>query len=208
MVISCQEMIAVLDFRQYKMDVALNYNLGSQVNGTCDREARPKFWYALKVRSCCERKVEKKLNTLSIDTYVPLRQETRQWSDRTKKISIILIPMVVLIKIEPERIPEVKKLSFVFDIFKFPGQKVPAKIPPEQIESLKFLVDSSNGQIDFKPTDFKLGDNVTIWRGDLKGLSGIIKENSNGKAKIGVIIDLLGCATAEISISDLKKRNQ
>lgn len=190
------------------MDQTLINRKGSPVNGIGDREARPKFWYAVQVRSCCERKVEQKLKTFGIETYIPMRHETRQWSDRKKKIYIVLIPMVVLIKVEPELLPDVKKLSFVYDILKYPGQKAPAIIPSEQVEHLKYMVDLSNGELDFKPKEYKLGDNVTIWRGDLKGLSGKIKEDSNGRAKIGVIVDLLGCAIAEISISDIKLTQQ
>lgn len=182
-------------------------NIMPVVNVATDREACPKFWYAAQVRSCCERTVAKKLSLLGITTYVPLRKETRQWSDRKKKISVVLMPMIVLLNVEPQKIPEIKKLSFIYDILKFPGHNAPAIIPSEQIYKLKLMVEFSNGQVEFTPTDFKAGDNVTICRGDLKGVSGTIKEDSNGKVRIGIIIDLLGCAIAEIPISDLKLIN-
>lgn len=179
----------------------------STVAVTGEREACPKFWYAVQVRSCCERKVAKKLDALGLTTYVPLRQEMRQWSDRKKKISIVLIPMIVFLNVETEKLSEIKKYSFVYDILRFPGQPHPAIIPSEQIHNLKFMIESSHGQVDFQSVDFKSGDNVIVCRGDLKGLTGTIKENSNGKARIGVVIDLLGCAIAEISISDLQLLN-
>lgn len=176
----------------------------SAVNGTGDREAYPKYWYAAQVRSCCEKKVANKLNGLGVETYVPFREEIRQWSDRKKKISVVLIPMVVFLHIEPDRITEVQQLSFVYEILKYPGQKSPAIIPTEQIDCLKSMIRASNGQIDFNATTFNAGDHVIVWKGKLQGLSGKIKEDSTGKVKIRVIIDLLGSATAEISVSDLK----
>lgn len=180
------------------------FNIPPVVNVTTDREACPKFWYAAQVRSCCEKKVEKKLNALGIKTYVPVRQEIRQWTDRKKKIAIVLIPMIVLLNVEPDKLFEIKKFSFIYDILKFPGQKEPAIIPSEQIDKLKLMVEYSSGQIEFKPSDFKAGDNVMICRGNLKGISGTIKEDSTGRVRIGIIIDFLGCAIAEIPVSDLK----
>lgn len=183
-------------------------DMNSVVNVITDREACSKCWYVAQVRSCCERKVANRLKDLGIETYVPLREEMRQWSDRKKKVSVVLIPMVVFLYVEPEKVIEIQKLSFIYGILKYPGQKYPAIIPLEQIQCLKFMVESSNGQVDFIPSKFKVGDNVIVLRGNLKGLSGIIKEDSNGKIRIGIILDLLGCATAEIPVSNLKLINQ
>lgn len=198
------------DYQPIRVDKSPNadVNTSSVVNVTTDREAYPKHWYVAQVRSCCERKVANKLKDLGIETYVPLKEEIRQWSDRKKKVSVVLIPMAVFLNIESEKILDIQKLSFVYGILKYPGQKSPAIIPAEQIQCLKFMVETSNGQVDFSPSTFKVGDNVSILRGNLKGLSGTIKEDSNGKVKIGVILDLLGCATAEIPVYNLKLIDQ
>lgn len=174
-------------------------------NVTTDREACSKIWYAAHVRSCCEKRVAQKLDALGVETFVPTRKEVRQWSDRKKKVEIVLIPMVVFLHIEPEKLLEIQQLSFIFGLLKVPGQKRPAQIPSNQIERLKFMVGYSKGCVEFIPQDFYVGDYVIICRGGLKGLSGFVKENTKGKTKIGVIIDYLGCATVEVSKTDIHK---
>lgn len=186
-------------------------NISNQVStviGTADREARSKKWYAVHVRSCCEKKVAQKLRSLGINTYLPIQKEVRQWSDRNKAVDVILIPMIIFIELEYERILEIKKLSFIYDFLKAPGQKEPAIIPDNQIEALKYMVGDGENGIVFSREDYSKGKFVTIRRGKLKGLSGYVKDNSNGKTKIGIVIDLLGCATVEVHISDLKPIQQ
>lgn len=183
-------------------------DLVSTVNGTADREARQKKWYAVHVRSCCEKKVAQKLKSLGINTYLPIQKEVRQWSDRNKTVDVILIPMIIFIELEFERILEVKKLSFIYDFLKAPGEKEPAIIPDNQIEALKYMVGNGNNEVEFSREDYSKGEFVTICRGKLKGLNGYVKADSNGKTKIGIVIDLLGCATVEVHISDLKQIQQ
>ena len=187
------------------METITEFNtLKSPANGTGDREARSKRWYAVNVRSCCERKVAQKLKSLGINTYVPIQKEIRQWSDRKKIVDIILIPMIIFIELEHERIHEVNQLSFVYDFVKAPGQKQPAIIPDYQIENLMFMVGDGDNGISFSQNDYSTGKLVSICRGKLKGLSGYVKNGSNGKTKIGIVINYLGCATVEVQISDLK----
>lgn len=176
--------------------------------GTDDREAYPEYWYAAQVRSCCERKVAQKLQAAGIESYVPTKTESRQWSDRVKKVAVILIPMIVFVHTSPEKLPELQQLSFIFGFLKAPGHKEPAVIPDKQIESLQLMINSRNDTIEFASQDFRAGDSVTICEGSLKGLSGYIKENSGSKAKIGVVIDLLGSATVEVLKSDIKFTTQ
>ena len=66
-------------------------------NGTTDREAYPKRWFAVLVQMCTEKKVGEKLNKMKIENYVPTQQEIHLWSDRKKKIDRVVIPMVVFI---------------------------------------------------------------------------------------------------------------
>ena len=71
--------------------------IDSVVNGTTDREARPKRWIAAIVQMCTEKKVSEKLNNLKIENYVPTQLEIHQWSDRKKKVERIVIPMIVFV---------------------------------------------------------------------------------------------------------------
>ena len=65
---------------------ALNSPIGASVNGTDDREARPKRWIAALVQVRSEKAVGEKLTRLGIENYVATQWEIHQWSDRKKKV--------------------------------------------------------------------------------------------------------------------------
>ena len=78
----------------------LNSCTESLVNGTNDREAHPKVWIAALVQMNRERKSADKLSKIGISTYVPIQEEVHQWSDRRKKITRVVIQMVVFVHVD------------------------------------------------------------------------------------------------------------
>lgn len=189
--------------------VAQEYNLTetkSSVNGTDDREARPKFWIAAYTRPHSEKKAALELaKNLQIETYVPLQTVTRQWSDRKKKIEMVVIPMIVFAKVSnDEEILEVKKHPLIIKVLTLPGHKKAAKIPNVQIENLKFLLLHSSSPVQFSHTQYSKNDNIRVIKGQLKGLIGKVDKISDTKSKLTVLIDILGGVTVEINSKDIE----
>ena len=175
----------------------------SLVNGTNDREAHPKFWIAALVQMNCERKSAEKLSKLGISNYVPIQEEIHQWSDRRKKITRVVIPMVVFVRVDEIERNLVRDLSFIYKLITYPGQSQPAIIPDSQISQLQFMVDNSKDQIVFKESSLCIGDTIQVIRGPLKGLKGSVCQTEDKKLMVAVRLDSLGYACVNIPITDI-----
>lgn len=177
----------------------------SLVNGTNDREAHPKFWIAALVQMNCERKSAEKLSKLGISNYVPIQEEMHQWSDRRKKITRVVIPMVVFVRVDEIERNLVRDLSFIYKLITYPGQSQPAIIPDSQISQLQFMVDNSKAQIVFKESSLCIGDTIQVIRGPLKGLTGSVCQTEDKKLMVAVRLDFLGYACVNIPITDIEQ---
>lgn len=176
----------------------------SPADGTDDREARSKFWIAIYSRPNSEKKLAQELSKLGIETYVPIQTKLRQWSDRKKKIDVVIIPMIVFAHITATDISVIRTRSHVIKILTYPGQKNVANIPDAQIDRLKFLLKNADSDVEFVPNIYAKGEPVEVVRGNLMGLSGQVERTSDGKANLIIIIEMLGGAKVSISSSDLK----
>ena len=70
----------------------------------------PMKWFVLFTKPRHELKVLERLISLGIQTYTPTKIVTRQWSDRKKKMTIPLLPSMVLVNLEN------KDPNIVFDV--------------------------------------------------------------------------------------------
>ncbi len=105
------------------MNDDLNTHCVTPVNGTDDREARSKFWIAAYTRPRSERKLAQELSKLGIETYVPIQFQLRQWSDRKKKIDVMIIPMIVFAHITEADVATIRTRPHALRILTYPGQK-------------------------------------------------------------------------------------
>ena len=70
----------------------------------------PIKWFVLFTKPRHELKVLERLISYGVDAYTPTQLVTRQWSDRKKKITVALLPSMVLVNLEN------KNPNIVFDI--------------------------------------------------------------------------------------------
>jgi len=155
-----------------------------------------------------EQKSSTKLTKLGITNYVPTQSEIHQWSDRKKKIERIVIPMVVFVLVDKEIEKQLRTYSFIYKFISYPGQKEAAIIPDEQIEKLKFMLNNAETAVEISDSIFKVGEEVEIVRGPLKGFSGELCYFEKGKPMIGVYLELLGYACVSVNKNDVKSRNK
>ncbi len=147
-------------------------------------------WYALWVKSRSEFVTSRELNRKGIENYVPAATKMRQWADRRKKIDFPLFPGYVLVHILPtaeEFLNVVKTHGSVCFICLEPGRPTP--VPPQEIESIKILLQSGN-DIDIYPA-FKEGAKIRVKRGPLSGAIGIL-EKRKGEDIFLVNIEIFG----------------
>lgn len=177
---------------------------GTIANGTNDREACSKNWFAILVRVNTEKKVAHRLSMMGYECYLPIQTEAHKWSDRTRMIDRIIIPMVLFIYVNRKQISDISKYSFVHKFISYPGRTEPAIIPNDQIERLKFLLHNAISCVELTNSRFEIGDKIEITRGPLKGLYGELCYIKKDKPMIGIRIELFGYACVNINKSDVK----
>lgn len=180
------------------------YQDKSTANVTVDREAHPKFWIAAYTRPKSEKKAAAEIGKMHIETYMPMQRVIRQWSDRKKKVDVVVIPMVIFAHVTAEDILTVKKHPLIIKVLSLPGKKEAAKIPEQQILDLKFMLHESETPVTFVQQPFNLTDTVRVIRGKLSGLIGKVERITEDRTRLVVSIDLLGGATVDINSSDLE----
>lgn len=164
-------------------------------------------WLVAYVRSCMEKKVANQLSEMGIEHYLPIQSEIRQWSDRKKKIDRLVIPMMIFVRVTTKERPLPLKLSAISRYLVLRGEHTPAVIPDEQMKRFRFMLDYSPQAIEFCPTPLGPGDTVRVIKGPLAGLEGELV-NQNGKCMVAVRLNMLGCATVEMSAGLVEKKEK
>lgn len=143
-------------------------------------------WYVLITKPKAELKVKERLEKIGIEVCCPVRIESRKWSDRIKKITVPLLPSMVLVNLlEKER-------NLVFGVagvvrYLFYLQK-PAVVKEKEIEILQDLNNKKDDIISI--ASIKPGDKIELSDfGSFKG-KGLVKQVS--KNQCWVILEQLG----------------
>jgi len=100
-----------------------------------------KKWFVLCTKPRTEIKVSQRLSVLGIENYTPTRIEVRQWSDRKKKITVPLLPSMVLVSLNEK---EVNKVFEVIGVVRylFENQKR-AEVSNKEVLAMKYYLDNS-----------------------------------------------------------------
>lgn len=175
----------------------------SACRGADGVEASQKFWVAVYTRPRSEKKAALELGKAGIETYIALQKQLRLWSDRTKLIETVVIPMIIFAHVNEKDILTIKKHPLVIKVLCYPGRIVPAHIPTHQIDSLKQLMAQTRNPVEFIGGKFSANDKVIVVKGSLKGLVGCVKEAGEDTTTVWIGVDLLGGVTVKLKTSNL-----
>lgn len=162
-------------------------------------------WYVFYVRMHHEKKTAEKLANLGVTYYLTVQEVTRQWSDRKKKLKIVVIPMMIFVKAD-----EVKRVELLRDIPAITGSLIdrttgrPAIIRDDEMKRFMFMLDYSEEAVHFIGEPLQPGTNIEVVKGPLSGLRGELLE-LNGKSHVVIRISQLGCASIEMPVGYVKK---
>lgn len=135
-------------------------------------------WYALYTKSRAEKKVYEELRLRGIDTYLPLRKELKQWSDRKRWREVPIINSYVFVFITTDDFLRVYEAKGVVSYVSQKGR--PVAIPDREIEAMKKTV-ASNLSFNVEPSNIQKGQIITIASGPLKGITGEVMEVQGNK---------------------------
>jgi transcription termination/antitermination protein NusG len=127
------------------------------------------LWYALRVRTKCEKIVAGGLSQRDIIHFLPLYKKTSQWSDRVKTSFVPLFPGYLFARISK---PQLQRVITVPDFMYIVGQgNIPEPLDELDITAVRRLVAEGTG---VGPWPFcSAGQVVEVIRGPLAGLRGV-----------------------------------
>ena len=164
-------------------------------------------WLVAYVQSCLEKKTAQRLAAMGIECYLPVQSEIRQWSDRRKRVERLVIPMMIFVHVTPQERPLPLSLQAVSRYMVLRGESTPAVIPDEQMDRFRFMLDYSPEAVEMCSAPLAPGDAVKVIKGPLTGLEGELI-TVNGKSKVAVRLDMLGCAHVDVPIGFVEKKGE
>lgn len=167
----------------------------------------PRQWLVAYVQSCLEKKTAQRLAAMGIECYLPVQSEIRQWSDRRKRVDRLVIPMMIFVHVTPQERPLPLSLQAVSRYMVLRGESTPAVIPDEQMDRFRFMLDYSPEAVEMCSAPLAPGDAVKVIKGPLAGLEGELI-TVNGKSKVAVRLDMLGCAYVDVPIGFVEKKGE
>ena len=154
-------------------------------------------WYALRCTPRHERRIVERLAKCGIDSYVPVRRELHQWSDRKKWVDVVLTPRFIFVKIKLSEKSSVFVDRSILSIVHMPGTgATPCPIPDEQMRAFIELTQRTSN-LEVIQTPLTKGDFVRVMSGTLEGYEGEFV-HLDGQHKI--IVRLNGALTVAVSM--------
>ncbi|CAM3873608.1 Transcription antitermination protein RfaH [Vibrio aerogenes CECT 7868] len=152
-----------------------------------DDDKTKRHWYAIYTRSHAEKKLSQRLNERGFDTFLPLSASTRNWSDRTKIIHEPLFKSYLFVCSDIHGLHLVKTLPGFAYFLRFGGY--PVTIPQQQINRIRTVLKACESTTSIA-SHYVKGDKVTVIKGPLKEMSGILTE-IKGKQQVAIEVSQL-----------------
>ena len=111
-------------------------------------DAISKNWFVLYTKHKSELKVLERLIGFGIEAYTPTKIEVRNWSDRKKKVTVCLLPSMVLVCLEENEaskvfeVPGVRRYLFVH------GER--ARVKNDEVLAMKHYIENTYQLLDKK----------------------------------------------------------
>ncbi|MEW5746973.1 MAG: UpxY family transcription antiterminator [Nitrospirota bacterium] len=131
-------------------------------------------WYALRVRSRHEFVTCEELCKKGIPAYLPSLKRWRQWKDRKRLVEFPLFPGYLFVRCAAHSGDYTGALKTRGAVSFVCSQRQPASISPEEMNSLKLMVESEQ-ELNVFP-HLTEGTRVRIVKGPLKGAEGVLEK--------------------------------
>lgn len=157
------------------LDNNIHSNKAVRISQYSGRNLAAQCWYALHTRRHHENIVVEILRAREIETYLPVLEERRRWTYRTKVLRVPLFSNYVFARFDEGRRLDAVSAKGVIQIV---GTSYgPSPIPDAQIEAVQVMIAS---ELKKDPYPFLVkGMSVRVKRGPLKGQEGVLLRKGN-----------------------------
>jgi transcriptional antiterminator RfaH len=104
-------------------------------------ENASKKWFVLCTKPRNEIKVAERLSKIGIEVYAPTRIAIRQWSDRKKKVTIPLLPSMLLVRLLEKEVNSVFEVSGVARFLFEHGKR--ARVSNEEVVAMQRYLEAT-----------------------------------------------------------------
>lgn len=171
-----------------------------------------RHWFIAFVGNNQEKSAARRLEGMDYEVYLPVQEVVSVWKDGRKKLrERVVLPNLLFLRLTERERKDVVTLPFVKRFMVDRAGQADAYnrhplavIPDAQMERFKFMLGQDELEISMEPLTLKTGDAVRIIRGSLVGLEGYVYQGNTGKSYVAVKLDFLGCAIAEVALSDIE----
>ena len=147
---------------------------------------RPLPWFALRVKSRCEKAASAALRSKGYEEFAPLYRRRDVGAGRLKRAELPLLPGYVFCRLDPEYRLPVLITPGVVHVVSFGG--LPCQVSETEIEAIRAV---HRSLLDVEPWPFlRMGQRVCMQRGPLRGIEGIVTRQRGG-CRLIVSITLL-----------------
>lgn len=145
-------------------------------------------WFAVWTRSRQEKSAAALLETLQVPHYLPLKSETRQWSDRKQSVTVPLFGGYLFVRINLTQESRLQVLKTPGVVGLVGNSSGPTPIPDEQVEQIQTVVNSG---VEYWNCPFlEEGDRVRVIRGALSGIEGTLV-HVNSQSRLTISVDMI-----------------
>ena len=117
-----------------------------------------KNWFVLYTKPRHELKVLDHLSFLGIEAYTPTKIEVRKWSDRKKKVTVCLLPSMVLVCLQENEVSKVFEVPGVRRYLFVHGER--ARVTNDEVLAMKHYIENTYQLSDKK--EYLVGSKVKI----------------------------------------------
>ena len=144
-------------------------------------------WYACRTRPRAEKQADRLLRLRGVESYLPLLEQVRQWTDRRKRVGFPLFAGYVFARFGVAMAQEVLWTPGVLEIIRHDGS--PAPVRDEELDAIRILVAGVNaGGSPPEPVEFLYeGQEVIVTEGPFGGIRGMLVED---RSRTRVVIRL------------------
>ena len=107
-----------------------------------------KNWFVIYTKPRSELKVLEHLTHLGIEAYTPTKIEVRKWSDRKKKVTVCLLPSMVLVCLEGKEVSKVFEVPGVKRYLFVHGER--ARVKNDEVLAMKHYIENTYQLLDKK----------------------------------------------------------
>lgn len=159
-------------------------------------------WLVLYCKPRFEFKVNDAVTADGIRSFLPVRQELRQWSDRKKRVTVPLFPGYLFVSVSEQQRVQVLEKSGAMHYVKFGGRA--AVVSEEIILSLEIAATRPQS-ISLGDHKLQLGKAVVVVSGPFAGMKGKLYEFRGG-SRVAIQVDAISqMVLVEVPLSDIQE---